>query len=283
MEYAVKVAKAGIADQSMTWSWHLLAQVNARLAGPEADFKYLNYMLDSDTDYTKPHKGMDYCYNWTQFGGYKEQVEGNMHVCRRIAQEVGGRIIDDEELRDTIPYLWEGWKGSYFHFGKNKSEIFLNNQSASVIFPFGPVDVWYYVGKPDDLVKLEKGFNQRIKEKHRVRSVPWYSRVFEYGIGGHLRYSVFADTADEKATERLATIRYDMNKWVFENYPYIHATPSPIQSYKHGTGMGYLLDTIKEALDPNHIMITASEERLESDDAGEDKVQDAVGEKGRKT
>ena len=101
MRYCQKVTKAGIADQSMLWNWVLVGMMNARLSSPEEEIDFFNYALDPKNDYSAP-EGLRYSYTWTQFRGYKEQVKVNLELCKRIAREVGGKILEEEEIK--IPF-----------------------------------------------------------------------------------------------------------------------------------------------------------------------------------
>ena len=260
MEYSLRVTQAGIADQSMVWSWSLVGVSNARFGGPGEEFEIMNYLLDATTDYSKPYKDMDYCYNWTQFGGYREQVQGNVEVCRRIAKEVGGRVLEEEELQSTLPHIWQDWKDRYIDFNPRGDK--------KMLFASGTIDVWYHMGKVDDLVRLESDYNQRMKEKHNVRVMPYYTRVLEYGVSSALRYMVSSDGADREESERLLRVKTDMTDWVLQNYPDVHVDASPFRTIQNNSiGVGDLTRKIREVLDPNHIMYAPGEQRLEPEDA----------------
>lgn len=280
MEYALKVAQAGIADQSMVWSWCLVSFVNERFGTAEDEFRWLNYMLDSSTDYSKPFKGMAYCYNWTQIRGYKEQVDANLNVCRRIAKEVGGRVLEEPEIQSTIPNIWQDWKGNYYDLDCHSNDISERSKAGNHLFPSGVFDAWFNLGPIDEMVRLEKGYNQRLKEKHKVRVLPYYARVLEYGTSSHLRYTAFVDMADEIEVKRYTDIKVDMAKWVLQNYPnaHVHSPFRPIQT--HSMGMGHLIDKIREALDPNHIMYVPGEKRLEPEQAEEGTAETVTLRKG---
>jgi len=232
---------------------------NERLGGLGGELEIMNYLLDAATDYSKPYKDMDYCYNWTQFGGYKEQVQGNVEVCRRIAKEVGGRMLEEEELESTLPHIWQDWKERYIDFNPRGDK--------KMLFASGTIDVWYHMGKVDDLVRLEADYNRRMKEKHNVRVMPYYTRVLEYGVSSALRYMVSSDGADREEMERLLRVKTDMTDWVSQNYPDVHVDASPFRSIQNNSiGVGDLTRKIRDALDPNHIMYAPGEQRLEPED-----------------
>jgi hypothetical protein len=133
------------------------------------------------------------------------------------------------------------------------------------------LDVWYYIGWVNDLIKLEEAYNLRLKEKYNWTMQPYYTRIFETGIGGHLRYMPPADMADDYQAKKIMKIRDEMHTWVLNNYPNIHT-----YGYKkvktHSIGMGSVLEKIRDALDPHHIMYMPGEIRLEPEDEA-----DAVG------
>ncbi|MCJ7508191.1 MAG: FAD-binding oxidoreductase, partial [candidate division Zixibacteria bacterium] len=182
MKFCQAVAKAGIADQSMVWNWVVVGMSQSRKKGGHQDIDFLNYRLTAD--YSKPPEWLYYCYTWTQFRGYKEQVELNIKLCERIAREMGGKILSKVELEDTIPDMWKTWELCYKDFSHEKT----GSAHAWKMGGEGVMDVWYYIGWVDDLIKLEEGYNRRLKEKHNIINTPYYCRVFESGIGGHLRY-----------------------------------------------------------------------------------------------
>ena len=261
LKFCKKVVKAGIADESMVWNWVLMGMSESRAKGGKDDIDFLNYRMTAD--YTKPYKGLYYCYTWTQFRGYREQIEVNLKLCERIAQEMGGKILSDQEIQDTIPNVWKTWKLSY-------EDFLLEETKAAHLWKVGgegTVEVWYYVGWIDDLIKLEEAFNRRLKEKYTPIPQPYYCRIFESGIGGHLRYQMSADIADEFQAKRNRKLREEMNAWILDNFPNIHAAGAK-QVKTQSVGLGAVLEKIRDALDPNHIGYASGEKRLEPDDEG---------------
>ena len=209
-------------------------------------------------------KGLHYNYTWSQIRGYKEQVEGNLKACNRIAKEMGGKILTDNEIQDTIPEMSKTWKTCYQEFAHEKTK----GAHMWRLGGEGMAEVWYYIGWIDDLIKLEEGYNRRLKEKYNWIVQPYYTRIFESGIGGHLRYMPCVDMADDFQREKTMKIREEMHTWVLDNYPNIH-TYGYRMVKSHSIGMGSVLSKIREALDPNHIMYMPGDERLESEDEAE--------------
>jgi len=265
MKYCQKVTKAGIADQSMLWNWVLVGTFGFRLSSPKDEIDFFNHCLDKRYDYTKPPKGMRYSYTWTQFRGYKEQVEVNIEICKRIAKEVGGRILEEDEIQDTIPQIADFWRKSYIDLTHEKVRL----DQLLRVYGSGTADVWYYMGWVNDLIKLEEGYNRRLKEKYNWTVQMYYTRVFETGVGGHLRYMPPLDMADDYQLKKFLKIRDEMHTWVLDNYPRLH-TYGYRTIKTHSIGMGTALDKIREALDPNHIMYAPGEKRLEPEE--EEKV-----------
>ena len=260
MKFCKAVAKTGIADQSMVWNWVLVGMSESRLKGGEDDIDFLNHRMMAD--YTRPYKELHYCYTWTQFRGYKEQVEVNLKLCERIAKEQGGKILTDDELQDTIPNLWKTWKSCYIDFSHDKTET----AHLWKVGGEGLMDVWYYVGWIDDLIELEEGYNRRLKEKFNWSSQPYYCRIFESGVGGHLRYMPPADMADDFQAKKHMRIRADMHAWAQDNYPNIHASGGYKLVKTHSIGMGSILDKVRDVLDPNHIMYMPGDKRLQAEE-----------------
>ena len=125
------------------------------------------------------------------------------------------------------------------------------------------MDVWYYMGWANDLIKLEEDYNRRLKEKYNWTMQPYYTRIFETGVGGHLRYMPPTDMADDYQIEKTMKIRDEMHTWVLDNYPNIH-TYAYRTIKTHSIGLGKVIKKIREAMDPNHIMYTPGEKPLET-------------------
>jgi FAD/FMN-containing dehydrogenase len=262
LRFCKALSKAGIADESMVWSWVLVGMCEARAQGGKMDMDFLTHRMTND--YTRPYKGLHYCYTWTQFRGYKEQVDVNLKLCERIAKEMGGKILSDEELQNTIPKLWETWKFSYKDFQPEKTKAF----HLWKVGGDGMIEAWYYAGWIDDLIKLEEAFNRRIREKYHRLPQPYYCRIFESGVGGHLRYQPAGDMADEYQAKKYIAMRQEMHDWVINNFPNIHAPGGYKRPRTHSIGLGNVLDKIRDAIDPNHIGYLPGEKRLESEDEG---------------
>jgi hypothetical protein len=250
MKYSQKVAKAGIADQSMVWNWVNVGFIET-LNSPTKEKDFFNYIQDTSNEYNKPPKGLRYNYTWTQFRGYKEQVEVNLQLCKRIAKEVGGRILEEDEIQDTIPETVNYWRKTYIDLVP-PDEI-VHSHLKSMLSP-GPLDVWYFMGWVNDLIKLEEGYNRRLKEKYHWRMQAYYVRLFDGGVGGALRYMAWTDMQDNYQAMKQIRIREEMHSWVLENYPNIHAYFGGNRTVKNSIGMGSVLDKVRSALDPDHIL-----------------------------
>lgn len=208
-------------------------------------------------------EGLRYSYTWTQFRGFKEQVKVNLELCKRIAREVGGTILEEEEIQDTIPKIADVWRKSYVDLTHEETKLAQIQKS----FASGIMDVWYYMGWANDLIKLEEDYNRRLKEKYNWTMQPYYTRIFETGVGGHLRYMPPTDMADDYQIEKTMKIRDEMHTWVLDNYPNIH-TYAYRTIKTHSIGLGKVIKKIREAIDPNHIMYTPGEKPLEHEEGG---------------
>jgi FAD/FMN-containing dehydrogenase len=256
-KFSQAVVKAGIADQSMVWNWVLVGMSQTRKAGGPQDIDFLNYRMKAD--YTQPPKGFHYCYTWTQFRGYKEQVDLNIKLCERIAKEMGGKILSPSELEDTIPDIHKTWERCYKEFSHEKTDL----AHAWKVGGEGVMDVWYYLGRVDDLIKLEEAYNRRLKEKYHIINAPYYCRVFDQGMAGHLRYMPPADCADDFQIQKTMKIRKEMHNWALSLYPNVHCFGADRAVGNSSIGMGKIIEKIRETLDPNHIMYLPGENRLE--------------------
>jgi len=267
MRYCQAVTKAGIADQSMVWSWVIMAMVEAKARESKNDIDFLNYRMAHD--YSEPYKGMHYCYTWTQFRGYKETVDANLKVCKRIAKENGGKILTEKQLEATIPKVSAVLKSHYkdFHFIGEKD-------GAPMLLWFhggeGLGETCYYYGWVEDLIKLEIAYNKRLTETYKHSPVPYYVRIMEGGVGAHLRYIPFIDLMDEKEAATTLNRSAELHAWVHENFPNIHCPMGDRHIETDSIGMGDIMNKIREALDPNHVGYVAGDKRLEPEPKDEE-------------
>ena len=126
----------------------------------------------------------------------------------------------------------------------------------------------YYYGWMEDLIKLETAYNKRLVEHHRISPQCYYTRTIEGGIGSHLRYIPNVDKYDDFGKKGLAVMD-EMHAWVHKNFPNIHCPMGNRNVYSDSTGMGDLMEKIREALDPNHIGYRAGEGRLAEEELKE--------------
>jgi hypothetical protein len=128
------------------------------------------------------------------------------------------------------------------------------------------MDVWYYLGRIDDLIQLEGAYNRRLKEKYHILNAPYYCRIFDQGMAGHLRYMPPADCADDFQIQKTMRIRKEMHNWALSHYPNVHCFGADRAVTNASIGMGKIIEKIRETLDPNHIMYLPGENRLEPEE-----------------
>jgi hypothetical protein len=189
-------------------------------------------------------------------------VEVNLKLCERIAKEMGGKILSQSEIEDTIPDIHKTWELCYKEFSHEKTDL----AHAWKVGGEGTMDVWYYLGRIDDLIKLEEGYNRQLKEKYHILNAPYYCRIFDQGMAGHLRYMPPADCADDFQIQKTMKIRKEMHNWALSHYPNVHCFGADRAVTKDSIGMGKIIEKIRETLDPNHIMYLPGENRLEPEE-----------------
>jgi len=270
VKFSKTVTQSCLGDQSMVWNWVLTAMTESHIKGSKDHIDLLTHRMTAD--YTEPYKGLYYCYAWTQFRGYKEQVDCNLKLCERIAKEIGGKILGNEELGNTIPNCWKSWKRDYKDFDPlaEKREKHMWSYMGGERPGGGSA---YFNGSTDDLIKLEDAFNRTLRDKYNQNPQPYYVRMFEGGTGAHLRYMLPVDAMDEYHRKRVTKMREEMSSWVNDNFPNIHVAGGYKRGgYKkvetHSIGMGSALNRIRDALDPNHVGFLPGEKRLEPDEEG---------------
>jgi hypothetical protein len=115
-------------------------------------------------------------------------------------------------------------------------------------------------------MKLEPLFNQRIKEKYHLRPQPYYSRMYEGGVGGQLRYMLVGDAVDEGQVKGFEQMGVELGTWVTDTFPNLFNATGPKQQLGSSLGLGSVIDKIRDVLDPNHIGYRIGEERLEPEE-----------------
>ncbi len=269
-KYCKAVANGGIVDQATIWNWILvgLGEVRAQKKGGKYDIDFLTHRMKAG--YNEPYKGLYNYYAISQCRGYKEQVEANLKLCKRIAKEHGGKILSDEELQNTIPNVWERTKQWYedFDFDNEKKKA----PHMWRIGGEGQANSWYIQGWIDDLIKVENAIGRRLREKYNILPIGLICRVYEPGVGGHLSFILGSDLFDEYQSKRHAKIRQEMNAWIIENFPNVLPNEGVKNIGTYPNTMKPVLDKIRDVLDPNHIGYMAREKRLDRKLDDEDKV-----------
>lgn len=263
MRYAQAVSKAQLSDQTMVWSWVVMALTESKARESKEDLEFMQYRQGHD--YTEPYKDMHYCYTWSQIRGYKEQVEAGVKVCERLAQENGGKILSDEELDATIPNVTAALRHHYRDFNyageKEGAPMLLWMHGGE-----GLGETCYYYGWVSDLIELEKAYNDRWTKDLKRAPVPYYVRIMEGGVGGHLRYIPLVDLMDSQEAQRTMARSAELHAWVHEKFPNVHCPMGNRDPDKDSIGMGHTMERLREALDPNHVGFRPGEDRLEPDE-----------------
>lgn len=262
VRFCKAVTKAGIADQSMAWSWVVMGLPESKTPGSKIELDFLNHRMTNDFD--TPYPGMHYCYTWTQFRGYKEQVDVNLKICERLAKEHGGRILSEKELNDTIPNTYAVLKSHYkdFHFSGEK------DGAPMLLWMHGGEslgETCYYYGWTEDLIKLEGAYNKRLIEKYKGSPQPYYMRIMEGGVGAHLRYIPLLDLCDPDETKAHFQRSAELHSWVKKKFPNIHCPMGNQNVDTDSIGMGAIIQKLRKTLDPNQVGFVPGDKRLEAD------------------
>lgn len=236
-EYCRRVVRSLLAYQAMVYHWRMLPFLQWA-TGEISIFRFMELMQFHRGP--KAPKGYDYNYCTLHMMGYREQVEGNMKSCGRIATELGGKLLSEEEFSARFPGVWKEWKHAYVDH--NPELVYLKGTA------FGSIDTLVFLGDVDSLKKLEQPMFELLKN-YNFDSVSYYTRMVDQGRYAHLRYMTLSDTVDEQQIAQTLRMRREIMEWLKKNNPGVILLP-PAET----TGTSYLMKEIKKIVDPNDIM-----------------------------
>jgi len=237
-DYCRTVVRGLLAYQSMAYHWKMLPYLQwAHADIPITKFMEIMQLRKGPKDMPK---GYSYDYCTTHIMGYKEQVEGNIKTCVRLAKELGGQLLMQEEFASKFPGVWAEWKGAYMDHETEK--IYLKGTA------FGSIDTLVFVGDVDSLKRMESVMFEKLKD-YNIDSITYYSRMVDQGRYAHLRFMTLSDNIDERQIDETIKMRDELMEWLRKNYPSVMLIP-PAETI----GTTKLMGKIKDVIDPNNIM-----------------------------
>jgi len=264
IEWSHKITREVMVNTSMVWSYHWVQWENYAHNNGKGFVKYINDMLTLKPDEAPP--GYYPMYAFASISGFKEQVEGNVKACQRLAKELGGEIVN-EKFKEQNPGCWNKWEHSFLEH--------VNPGMALERSHIYGVEAGMEAFTVETNVRDGKSFHhailRRLYEKHGLRHVRYYTRQLDHGRTSFQRYLFMHDAFDQETLDREIEVEEDLLKWTStkefkEQFPNI----VPFAPVAHSSAVGEIgkkeeeipvhyglmeLDRrIQEVLDPNNIM-----------------------------
>jgi len=262
-KYAIKLARSQMVEHTITyhwswWKWFRYLAGGMKLPRDEAGLD--NELSKISLSMTDIPKGMSYCYTTANMTGFQEVVDVKEKVCKRLAEECGGRGYTTDEFLDKDNPLANWWYRDYVehkpfspvdpreHFGKEKGMGRGSNSIPCSFICFVPASM---------VVEYEKAVLKKTM-KELGCTTGYYSHLYDQGRSVFFRTSPSIPYWDEDARLKLRKVQVEMYEWANKHYK---AIPKRI-FYSELNGMflpqmgGYfeVLKRIKRELDPNNIM-----------------------------
>ncbi len=244
--YMRKIVRRNLADSVTfwTWNWNLLHELMlSKTKGmPENMLK---------EDQVTPPAGMPFGIASARLSGYKEVVKAQEGRCIRLAMELGGDFISNDEMKEIYPGSY-AYLDSYFVKG-----IHPKPGEESAMRAFHWVSGYLANAEPSQMIELERELWEIAK---REAKPPYFFRVLPYN---HAREFFFAfviliDTSLQEDMEYVLQLQKTYSELYYtllEKYGAIMFRFRQDQKFLSLTGpYENLLRSIKGYVDPNNIM-----------------------------
>jgi FAD/FMN-containing dehydrogenase len=268
-----KVAREVMANTSMIWSYRWVQWQNYAHEAGKGFITYLNDILKHEPDEVPP--GYYSQYAFASISGYEEQVEGNVKACKRLAKELGGEIIN-KKFQEQWPGTWHKWEEMYVNhvnpgMAARCSHVYGIESSEGSFIVTTTVR---------DSKKFHDAVMKRFYEKYGIRHVRYYTRQMDHGRVTFQRYVYMHDKFDDKILDREIFIARDLGNWVTsEEFRKEHKNIAPMIAHtveipdqndpneakksKLNYDSSWLIEKIRQTVDPNNIMDPAFREILD--------------------
>jgi hypothetical protein len=259
-----------MANTSMIWSYRWTQWQNYAHGGGPGFMKYINDTLTLGPDEAPP--GYYPMYAFASISGFKEQVEGNVKACQRLAKELGGEIVN-EKFKQQWPGTWHKWEEMFVQhinpgMAKRTSHVYGIESSEQSFIAITNIR---------DGKKFHHAVMKRFYEKYGIRHVRYYARQRDHGRVSFQRYVYMHDKFDQETLDREVALERDMDKWIStpefkKEFPNItkmvaHTVEMPDPDDPNAGKKiplkydpSWLIEKIRKAVDPNNIMDPASRE-----------------------
>ncbi len=246
VEYMKNIVRRNLAQSVTFWTWgwnvfHEMMRAKSEKMPPE--------MLKPDQK--TPPPGIPFGIASARVSGYREVVEAQQNVMIRLARELGGDFMEEDEAREKHPGCYEYLK-AYFVEGIHPKPGEESQIRAGLHLPGCLLSA-----EPRNVIEIEK-FMWNLAEKHF--KPPYFYRALPYS---HAREFFFAFVVyvtgslieEREYLQHLKGIYGKLYRDLLRNYGGVMFRYRKDPAFFGMTGTyGELVRNIKKLVDPNNIM-----------------------------
>ncbi|MCD4716790.1 MAG: FAD-binding oxidoreductase [Desulfobacterales bacterium] len=246
MDYMKRLVRRNLAESVTFWTWGWNMFHEMMLSKSE---KMPEVMLKRDQK--TPPPGVPFGIASARLSGYKEVVDAQEKTCIKIARELGGDSLNNEEAKEKYPGCYE-YLDSYFVKGIHPKPGEESQIRAGLHLPG-----CLLTAEPSKLLEIEK-FMWDLAE--REFKPPYFYRALPYSHGREFFFAFVVYVTGSLIEQRdyllhLKGIYGDLYRNLLRNYGGVMFRYRKDPAFFGMTGQyGELLRKIKKLVDPNNIM-----------------------------
>jgi len=246
MDYMKRLVRRNLAESVTFWTWGWNMFHEMMLSKSE---KMPEVMLKQDQK--TPPPGVPFGIASARLSGYKEVVDAQEKTCIKIARELGGDSLNNEEAKEKYPGCYE-YLDSYFVKGIHPKPGEESQIRAGLHLPG-----CLLTAEPSKLLEIEK-FMWDLAE--REFKPPYFYRALPYSHGREFFFAFVVYVTGSLIEQRdyllhLKSIYGDLYRNLLRNYGGVMFRYRKDPAFFGMTGQyGELLRKIKKLVDPNNIM-----------------------------
>ncbi|MBW1642992.1 MAG: FAD-binding oxidoreductase [Deltaproteobacteria bacterium] len=246
LEYMKRIVRRNLAESVTFWTWGWNMFHEMMLSKSE---KMSEEMLKSDQ--RTPPPGIPFGIASARLSGYKEVVNTQENVCIKIARELGGDYLENEEASEKYPGCYR-YLHSYFVEGMLPKPGEESQIRAGLHLPG-----CLLTAEPSKLIEIEKFMwdlaEREFKPPYFFRALPHsHAREFFFAFVVYVTGSLIEE---REYLQHLKGIYGKLYRDLLRNYGGVMFRYRKDPTFFATTGMyGDLLRRIKKLLDPNNIM-----------------------------
>lgn len=245
LEYMKKIVRANLVQHCSIWHWGLYTMIDhLQTFGQGAPFEIV--LTDP---WEKPDE-RPYTIVVPVMSGYREDMEGHIKACEKVAKELGGRIYN-EELKEKFPGAYQFYEEHFIHHYPTRA--FMGGYAEAMpLFPIVLAD-------PTKVASLEKWGLRFLRKSPLKLGLSYYSHSLDQNRTIFLRMTPYIEaTSTDNEIKRALAVHQKYLEEAYRKYGAvpirnIYATSEERNIDKTG-GFGILLKKIKNTIDPENIL-----------------------------